>query len=269
MPSQPPLPATPVRWAAPARLAASAGVPRLAAREAPRRARVHACHQHACRRASAPRRRAPASPACLPAAPLRPQARSVRSTCWRWPTCPPRRVAPPPPASSAWRTSGCTRPTWATLVRGCWCLLGGCAAAAAGVGHSAAAAGVAMLVLLLQRMRFCNAGFMVIRGGELVFMSPQQQHEFNFPFQACGGLAAGLEQSQSAVPNQSLPTLPSHTYAPCPPRRPRCACLPPSPLPCALDWQPRQHERHAAGGAAVQRGGAAGRHHCGGHRRPV
>ena len=26
-------------------------------------------------------------------------------------------------------------------------------------------------------------GFMVIRGGELVFMSPQQQHEFNFPYQ--------------------------------------------------------------------------------------
>ena len=27
------------------------------------------------------------------------------------------------------------------------------------------------------------AGFMVIRDGELVFMSPQQQHEFNFPYQ--------------------------------------------------------------------------------------
>lgn len=24
---------------------------------------------------------------------------------------------------------------------------------------------------------------MVVRGGELVFMSPQQQHEFNFPYQ--------------------------------------------------------------------------------------
>ena len=28
-----------------------------------------------------------------------------------------------------------------------------------------------------------TAGFMVIRDGELVFMSPQQQHEFNFPYQ--------------------------------------------------------------------------------------
>jgi len=28
-----------------------------------------------------------------------------------------------------------------------------------------------------------HAGFMVIRDGELVFMSPQQQHEFNFPYQ--------------------------------------------------------------------------------------
>lgn len=30
---------------------------------------------------------------------------------------------------------------------------------------------------------FAAAGFMVVRGGELVFMSPQQQHEFNFPYQ--------------------------------------------------------------------------------------
>jgi protein phosphatase PTC7 len=28
-----------------------------------------------------------------------------------------------------------------------------------------------------------DSGFMVIRDGELMFMSPQQQHEFNFPYQ--------------------------------------------------------------------------------------
>jgi hypothetical protein len=28
-----------------------------------------------------------------------------------------------------------------------------------------------------------DSGFMVVRGGEVAFLSPQQQHEFNFPFQ--------------------------------------------------------------------------------------
>ena len=28
-----------------------------------------------------------------------------------------------------------------------------------------------------------DSGFMVVRGGEVAFMSPQQQHDFNFPYQ--------------------------------------------------------------------------------------
>ncbi|EFN54672.1 hypothetical protein CHLNCDRAFT_24539 [Chlorella variabilis] len=43
-----------------------------------------------------------------------------------------------------------------------------------------------ILCLENERLHASNlgdSGFMVIRDGELVFMSPQQQHEFNFPYQ--------------------------------------------------------------------------------------
>lgn len=40
-----------------------------------------------------------------------------------------------------------------------------------------------------------DSGFMVVRGGELLFMSPQQQHEFNFPFQI------GSRDSMSDMPS--------------------------------------------------------------------
>lgn len=43
-----------------------------------------------------------------------------------------------------------------------------------------------ILCLENERLHASNlgdSGFMVVRDGELVFMSPQQQHEFNFPYQ--------------------------------------------------------------------------------------
>ncbi|GAB4816100.1 hypothetical protein N2152v2_003146 [Parachlorella kessleri] len=43
-----------------------------------------------------------------------------------------------------------------------------------------------ILCLENERLHASNlgdSGFMVVRSGELVFMSPQQQHEFNFPYQ--------------------------------------------------------------------------------------
>ncbi|PSC69359.1 Serine threonine family 2C [Micractinium conductrix] len=39
-----------------------------------------------------------------------------------------------------------------------------------------------------------DSGFMIVRGGELLFMSPQQQHEFNFPYQI------GSQDSMSDTP---------------------------------------------------------------------
>jgi len=42
-----------------------------------------------------------------------------------------------------------------------------------------------------------DSGFMVVRGGELAFMSPQQQHEFNFPYQI--GSADSMADMPSAA----------------------------------------------------------------------
>lgn len=45
---------------------------------------------------------------------------------------------------------------------------------------------VCILCLENERLHASNlgdSGFMIVRGGELFFMSPQQQHEFNFPYQ--------------------------------------------------------------------------------------
>jgi hypothetical protein len=46
------------------------------------------------------------------------------------------------------------------------------------------------------------AGFMLVRNGELAYMSPQQQHEFNFPYQI--GSADSMADSPAAAQRFSL-----------------------------------------------------------------
>ena len=46
------------------------------------------------------------------------------------------------------------------------------------------------------------AGFMIVREGEPVFMSPQQQHEFNFPFQT-GALGAAWPATRQPASAQA------------------------------------------------------------------
>ena len=51
-----------------------------------------------------------------------------------------------------------------------------------------------------------DSGFMVVRDGELAFMSPQQQHEFNFPYQI--GSADSMADMPSAAQRFSLEVAP-------------------------------------------------------------
>ena len=48
-----------------------------------------------------------------------------------------------------------------------------------------------------------DSGFLVVRNGELAFMSPQQQHEFNFPYQL--GSADSMADMPSAAQRFSMP----------------------------------------------------------------
>lgn len=51
-----------------------------------------------------------------------------------------------------------------------------------------------------------DSGFLVVRQGDLLFMSPQQQHEFNFPYQL--GSADSMADSPSAAQTFSISVQP-------------------------------------------------------------